>query len=74
MTLEQDCVATLATQMGPAARAFLDRQCRHHLNKDPSRLQRNDLDELAKWCYVGTQSALGIAIAENIKKNILALK
>ena len=74
MTLEQDCLLVLTKQMGPAARAFLDRQCKHHLNKEPSALQKSDLDELAKWCGIGTQLILGPVVAENDKKGLLALK
>ena len=74
MTLEQDCLAILAKQMGPAARIFLNRQCQRHLNKEPTELQKSDLDELAKWCYNGTQLTIGAAIAENIRKGILELK
>jgi hypothetical protein len=74
MTLEQDCIAVLATQMGPAARVFLQKQCRAHLNKEPSALQKSDLNLLADWCAAGTQSILGAAVAENVRKGILALK
>jgi hypothetical protein len=74
MTLEQDCLAVLMKQMGPAAKVFLDRQCRHHLRKEPSQLQKDDLLELAKLCFSVTQTALGVVAAENIKKGILALQ
>ena len=74
MTLEQDCLAILAKQLGPAARVFLNRQCQRHLNKEPTALQKSDLEELAKWCYTGTQLTIGATIAENIRKGILELK
>ena len=74
MTVEQDCLAVLAEELGPAAKAFLLRQCRNHLNKEPSMLQESDIDNLAKWCVIGIQSALGAQIAENVKKGFLALK
>jgi hypothetical protein len=74
MTLEQDCVAVLAKELGPATKAFLDRQCRHHLKKEPSALQKSDLDELARWCQIGTQLTLGTETGEIIKKGILSLK
>lgn len=74
MTLEQDCLAVLARDLGPAAKGFLDRQCRNHLKKEPSALQKTDLDELAKWCTIGIQAVLGAQVAENAKKGILALK
>lgn len=74
MTIEQDCLAVLAKDLGPAARAFLARQCRTHLRKEPAMLKKTDLDELAKWCSVGIQMILGANVAENAKKGILALK
>jgi hypothetical protein len=74
MTLEQDCLLVITKQMGPAAKAFLDRQCKYHLNKDSAAIQKNDLEELAKWCAIGTQLALGEGVAEKIKQGLLALK
>ncbi len=48
MTVEQDCLAVLAEELGPAARAFLSRQCRHHLKKEPAQLEKWDIEELAE--------------------------
>ena len=74
MTLEKDCLAVLAEELGPAAKAFLDRQCRNHLRKEPAALEKADLDDLAKWSAAGVQMTLGAQIAENVKKGLLALK
>ncbi len=74
MTLEHDCITVLTKQMGPAAKVFLDRQCRHHLRKEASELQKDDLPELAKLCFNGAQTALGVVAAESIKKGILAIE
>ena len=74
MTVEQDCLSVLTKQLGPAAKAFLDRQCRHHLKKEASALQKSDLDELAKWCQIGTQLTLGAQVGEKVKQGILSLK
>ena len=74
MTLDQECTAVLAKQMGPAARVFLGKQCKMHLRKEPPMLQKSDLDELAIWCARDTQPILGAQIAENVRKGILALK
>ena len=74
MTVEQDCLLVLTKQMGPAARAFLDRQCKYHLKKEAVSLQKSDIDELAKWCQIGTELTLGAVIAEKVKVGILALK
>jgi hypothetical protein len=74
MTVEQDCLAVLAQELGPAAKTFLIRQSRTHLNKEPSMLQKSDIDELAKWCRIGIQSAIGAQIAEKVTKGLQALK
>ncbi len=74
MTTEQDCLVVLAQELGPAAKVFLDRQCRNHLRKEPSTLQKTDLDDLAKWCAAGIQPTLGAQVADSIKKDLLALK
>jgi len=74
MTVEQECLAVLAEELGPAAKVFLIRQCRGHLNKEPALLQRSDIDDLTKWCYTGVQFALGAQVAENVKKGLLAIK
>jgi len=74
MTVEQDCLAVLAQELGPAAKTFLLRQCRSHLNKEPSMLQKSDIDNLAKWCQTGVQLAIGAQVAENVRKGFFALK
>ena len=74
MTVELDALAVLAEDLGPAAKAFLLRQCRGHLGKEPAMLQKADIDNLAKWCQIGIQLTLGAQIAENVKKGLLALK
>jgi hypothetical protein len=72
--LDQQCLAVLTKQMGPAAKGFLDRQCKSHLKKEPVALQKTDIDELAKWCQIGTQLVLGNEIGEKVKVGLLALK
>ena len=74
MTIEEDCLAVLAEDLGPAAKAFLERQCRNHLRKTPAMLEKTDIDELTKWCAAEIQMALGAQVAENVKKGLLALK
>ena len=74
MSLDQQCLGVLTQQMGPAAKGFLERQCKSHLNKEAATLQKSDLDELAKWCQIGTKLVLGDAVAEKVKAGILALK
>ncbi len=74
MTLEQDALAVLAEDLGPAAKTFLVRQCRNHLGKEPSMLQKSDMENLAKWCQTGIQATLGAQVAEKVKKGLLSLK
>ena len=74
MSLEQDCVSALTSHLGPAAPSFLSRQCKFHLKKEPADLLKTDLEELAKWVYIGVSLTLDKAVAEQAKQNILALK
>jgi hypothetical protein len=60
--------------MGPAAKIFLDRQCRHYLKKNPANLEKSDLAALAKYCFAGTHATLGVVAAESIKTSILELE
>jgi hypothetical protein len=73
-TVEQQCLFILSQHMGPAAKGFLERQCRGHLHKEPMTLQRNDIEELAKWCQIGTQLVLGLQVGEKVKQGLLSLK
>ena len=74
MSVEQQCLTVLSRHMGPAAKGFLERQCRGHLKKEPMTLQKTDLDELARWCQIGAQLVLGPQVGEKIKQDIMALK
>ena len=74
MTLEQECVAILAKQMGPAAKIFLERRCRQYLKKNSANLEKSDLGELAKCCFEGTHATLGVVAAESIRTSILKLQ
>ena len=74
MNLEQECTKVLAKHIGPAASSFLTRQCKYHIYKEPSALQKSDLDELAKWCYIGVSLTLDKTVAEKVKQEILAMK
>jgi hypothetical protein len=73
-TVEAQCLSVLTKQMGPAAKGFLERQCKSHLKKETAALQKNDLDELAKWCQIGSQLVLGAAVGDKVKAGLLALK
>jgi hypothetical protein len=74
VSVEQQALSVLTKQMGPAAKGFLDRQCKSHLKKDAAALVKADLDELAKWCQIGTQLVLGEIVGQKVKEGLLALK
>lgn len=74
MTLNETVVSILAEDLGPSAQSFFVRQCKSHLNKEPENITKEDLDELAKWCYTGVKLILGDDIANKVNKKILSLK
>jgi hypothetical protein len=74
MTVEQDCLAVLAEELGPAAKPFLYRVCRQQLRKEPAMLQKSDIDQLAKSCYFGVKQALGVPVAEKVQKSLVELQ
>jgi hypothetical protein len=74
MTVEQDCLAVLAEDLGPAAKAFLYRVCRQQLRKEPAMLHKSDIDRLAKFCYLGVKQALGVPVAEKVQKSLMQLQ
>jgi hypothetical protein len=53
MSLDMDLEKVLAKDLGPSASSFLSRQCKSHMGKDAGSLTKADLEELAKWCYIG---------------------
>lgn len=48
-SLYDDVVTITYDYLGPAADRFVVRQIRNHLQKDPSRLERDDLRQLIDW-------------------------
>lgn len=74
MTVEQDCLAVLAEDLGPAAKAFLYRICMQQLRKEPAMLHKSDIDRLAKFCYLGVKQALGVPVAEKVQKSLMQLQ
>lgn len=44
-----DAVEVAKEFLGPAAERFMERQIRFHLEKDPEKLEKSDLSDLAKW-------------------------
>jgi hypothetical protein len=35
--------------LGPSSERFIDRQIRHHLNKEPHKVRSNDIPQLINW-------------------------
>ena len=60
--------------LGPAAEAFLDRQLTAHLNTAPDNLAPQQLEELAKWCYVSGKLVMEEPKAREFSDKIKALK
>jgi hypothetical protein len=73
MALDKDIEKILAKDLGPSASSFLNRQCKSHMGKEAGSLTKSDLEELAKWCFIGIKLTLGADVAENTKKGILGL-
>ncbi len=73
MTLEQEILAVMAEDLGPAAKAFLYRICRQQLRKEPSALEKTDIPQLASAIYLGLEKSLGIPLAEKVKANLMRL-
>jgi hypothetical protein len=73
MSLYNDVEVVLAKDLGPAAPMFLKRQV-GHLKKDSTSLMKQDLDELANWCFRGVKLTLGEATALRVKNNVISLK
>jgi hypothetical protein len=72
MSLYNDVEFVLAKDLGPAAPIFLKRQV-GHLKKDSTSLMKQDLDELANWCFRGVKLTLE-ATALRVKNNVISLK
>ncbi len=73
MSVYEDVVATGKTYLGPATEAFLSRQCKWHLKKQPAELTREDLPELAKWCEIGGGLVMDKARAAELAGKIKVL-
>lgn len=74
MSLDKDLEKIFAKELGPSAPAFLKRQCESHLKKPVESLTKADLDELAKWAFIGVKLILGEATAQRVEKGVLNLK
>jgi hypothetical protein len=74
MSVEQEVLATLAQDLGPAAKVFLLRTCRNQLRKEPAQLDKMDIPSLANAICLALQNSLGVPLAEKVKTNLMKLK
>ena len=74
MALREDVLKILSSDMGPAATAFLDRQCKSRLQKDAAALNKSDLDALAKWVEIGAALVLSQPVAKKMAGQIRQIK
>ena len=51
-SLYKQVVKVTHRYFGPASERFIERQIRNHLNKEPEKLQKKDLDSLIDWIKV----------------------
>lgn len=55
MSLYEEVVDLARNYMGPAAKKFVDRQIKAHLEIEGAELTYADIDELAEWCYTSSK-------------------
>jgi len=73
MALHEEVRKILALEMGPAADAFLERNCRVRLSKEVNQIEKTDLKTLSFWVKVGAKIALGEETAVKLESKVLAL-
>lgn len=75
MSALSDQVLGLATPyLGPAAKQFLERQCKAHCGVDFADLAAANIPELAKWINISAGLVIDKAKAEELSNKVLALK
>lgn len=62
------------TYLGPAAKQFIDRQCKAHLNTDFDSIGPAHVPELAKWIKISAGLILDKTKSEEFANKVLALK
>jgi hypothetical protein len=70
MTVYEKVVSVSKVYLGPAAEAFISRQCKSHLKKEAAELATADLATLAKWVEIGA----GLLMDDAAKVKELATK
>ena len=74
MTLEDDINNVLTASLGRSAPTFLKRQLASHMHKEANQLTKADMDELAKWCFVGVSLVLDEKTAAHVRDELIKLK
>ena len=74
MALYDDVIDLAKVYLGPAARKFVDRQIKGHLDMDGSQLVHEDLEELAKWCYTSSKMLMNDVKAREFSDKVKSLR
>ena len=74
MSLYEDVVEVAKRYLGPAAERFVSRQISGHLKMEESQLSAQDLEELAKWCYISGKLIMDDDEAREVSNKVQALK
>jgi hypothetical protein len=74
LSLYDDVVELAKPYLGPASERFVSRQITGHLKIEESQLSAQDLEELAKWCYVSGKLVMDDDEAREFSSKVQALK
>ena len=74
MAIYDDVISLGRTYMGPGAEKFVSRQISTHLKVSGADLRSQDLEELAKWCFISGKLVMDEAKAQEFSQKIKALR
>ena len=74
MALYDDVISLASLYMGPAAGKFVSRQLSAHLQVEPTRLNKQHLDELAKWVFISGKLLMSEPKAQEFSDGVKKLK
>ncbi len=74
MALYDEVVDLARTYMGPAAKKFIDRQIRAHLEIEGAELTFSDIDELAEWCYTSSKFLMNEYKAQEFSSAVRSIR
>jgi hypothetical protein len=74
VTLEDNVLTVLSGSLGRSAPTFLKRQLTAHMHKEAGQLTKEDIDELAKWCFIGVSLVLDEKTAAHVRDELIKLK